>query len=465
MAMLYDVVCDELQRDDIPDDAEIEVRVPVAASLVDTLRLLMFGRSALCTYSCTSLQYNDKTDIRCVDGTWQRKRNLLYTRLPSKVRCSLVVSVESPARPPQLPFRSARRERWSYNREAWRVDFTRGERNSNIEVEYIGAISSLGSSLASLRSILDNVMACMAYSVYGKGTEPGVVDMPFVRMDMQRCPVTRVQRQSLVDTMQRCQPISLLARSPALRHPLVSLKYDGVRVSLSVVRRAAGCCVVGVCRRGLPWSIPCLSADVEMSLDCEYVHATRTFIVFDLLLLRGRTPTADYRTRLRDLAQLRLPVLACGLAIECKTMYPMCALTPSWYASKAALCDGLILHDGEAKLSAVSAMYKWKTSHTVDLYVSTAGTMMDGKYTDFLPLCSGHGKTLVKGDIWECAFEQGGACVRPLRCRRDKPRANARHVCREIRQAFRDDLSADDVRVQMTQDLTTRVSKRKREPI
>ena len=457
--MLYDVVYDQLQRDDIPVDAEIEIRVPVAASLVETLRFVMFGRSAACDYSSGLLQYNDRTDIRSVDGTWQRKRNLLHMRLPSSVRCSLVVSVESPARPPpQLLFRPARRERWSYDRGAWRIDFTRGERNSNIEVEYTGAVDSLKSSMTSLRSILGNVLACMAFSLYGAGASPDVSELPFVRMHAKCCPVTQSQRQSLVGTMQTCQPISLRARSPALRHPLVSLKYDGVRVALSVVRGVA----VGVCRRGVPWSIPCLSADVEMSLDCEYVHTTRTFIVFDLLRLRGCTPTGDYRTRLRDLSRLQMPVLACGLAIECKTMFPLCVLTPEWYAAQKAHCDGLILHDGTATLSARSAMYKWKESHTVDLYVSAAGTMMDGKYTDFLPLCIGHGKTLVKGEVWECAFEKGGTCVRPLRCRRDKPRANARHVCREILQAFRDDLSADDVRVQMTTDLTTRVSKRQR---
>jgi len=78
-------------------------------------------------------------------------------------------------------------------------------------------------------------------------------------------------------------------------------------------------------------------------------------------------------------------------------------------------------------------MYKWKPVHTVDLMVDRKRRMVDSSYRVFMPCCAGHGKSLKKGDIWECAIEDEH--VRPLCRRRDKTRANAPHVCNEIASA------------------------------
>jgi len=203
-----------------------------------------------------------------------------------------------------------------------------------------------------------------------------------------------------------------------------------------------------------------------MILDCEYVHATRTFVVFDVFSVRGRMLTEEYRHRLRVLAGLQLPVLAGELNMRPKTVYPLCALTLEWYTG---LCDaephidGIIVHNGGSVLGAPSTMYKWKPVHTVDLYVGPDGTMMDGKYTEFRPLEPDHGMKLTTGDIWECVFAQDGASVRPVRRRVDKPRANARHVCREILKAHCDNLSVSDARcILNVPSNVIRQSKRKR---
>jgi len=197
-----------------------------------------------------------------------------------------------------------------------------------------------------------------------------------------------------------------------------------------------------------------------MTLDCEYVHATRTFVVFDVFGIHG-----DYRQRLRELASLQLPVLA-GFQLVRKVLYPLCALTESWYEERLLeepSIDGVIIHCGSAVLGRSTTMYKWKPEHTVDLYVGPSQQMMDGRYTAFLRLDDARVQpVLVKGEIWECAFTQNGTCVQPMRRRVDKPRANARHVCREILQAHTDNLSLSAVRTILTVAAPIRTSKRKR---
>lgn len=461
MNVLHDVVCDALQSSDIPRNAEVEFRVPVEPHVVNTLRLLMFGKTADCVYKRSTFQYHDSTDVRCVDGVWQRKRNLMHMRLPGALRAYLVVSVESAALPPALQFTTARRERWTYTRGPWNVDFTCGTRNSNVELEYTGNIDALSSSYKSMQSLLNQLLSCAAYRVFGSCSSKYTANLPFVCMNTMKCPVSYRQRKALVAIMQACQPVSLRAKCPALRCPLLSLKYDGVRLALCIEHHASGWCAVGVCRRALPWHVPCLHATTEMVLDCEYVENTRTFIVFDLLSLRNQKPRADYRGRLREIANLQLPELSCGFSVQPKTIYPMCALTNSWYASESGECDGVIIHDGVATLGAPCTMYKWKPKHTIDLYVGPSGEMMDGSYTHFLPQSASHGMSLKQGQVWECAFTDAGTRVCPIQLRHDKDRANARHVCREILQAYKDDLDANDVRVQMLQNTVVRTSKRK----
>jgi ATP-dependent DNA ligase len=230
---------------------------------------------------------------------------------------------------------------------------------------------------------------------------------------------------------------------------LVSLKYDGVRVQVVVEPPYA----YGICRRGYTWSIPILHGD-RMVLDCEYMQDSRSFIVFDMFEHKGKALTTSYSMRLATLATVVLPVLM-GYSMKAKVVYPACALTNEWYEKAGADVDGVIVHDGVARLGEVARLYKWKPVHTVDLYVGPGGVLMDGKYTAFMST----GSKLTCGEIWECRFE--GNVVVPVKRRTDKSRANARHVCREIRKAHESGLSATDVGRMLTLP-PVRVSKRVR---
>jgi len=202
---------------------------------------------------------------------------------------------------------------------------------------------------------------------------------------------------------------------------------------------------------------------MEVVLDCEYIHASRTFVVFDVFGVRGKILSSDYRQRLHDLAGVQLPVLA-GIQVVKKVIYPLCVLTQSWYdeMKTGRNVDGVVIHNGSALLGRSFVMYKWKPDHTVDLYVGPSQQMMDGRYTDFLPLDPDNSQALGHGEIWECAFTRSGTHVQPIRRRIDKPRANARHVCREILRAHLDNISICDVqRILQSADME-RKSKRKR---
>ena len=233
---IYDVIRDEVARCDYPDDAELEFRIPIACRLLDSVRKLYAGCRP-CVHTVDTVLYNDGTDIRCVGGAWQRKRAVCRVPMPCGVRCNLVISVESPARPLSgVPYKSMRRERWSYATDVWRVDFTRSTRGSNIEVEYIGPLAALPVSLCGLEAVLDSVLAHMAFAVVGamRSAAPATADMPYVRIDPATRMIPYEERERYVQLMQYSQPISLQASSRALDCPLVSVKYDGVRVALAV---------------------------------------------------------------------------------------------------------------------------------------------------------------------------------------------------------------------------------------
>ena len=471
---MYDISRDLIGTCPTSEGVEVEFRFPIYPSLFDTVHEQFVGTGEAAAPIRSTVMYSETCDQRCVDGLWQRKRAVARRRISCGIRCNLVVSVESPTAPPAPPalsgFITSERCRWSYVRGSWRVDFTRSDRVCNVEIEYSGPIAALidsargKSDMCGLPVVMDSMLARLSFSYVGTARDclPRTRDMPFVRMDLSRCLVGQDERRALVLVMQRNQPVSITTKALPFKCPLVSLKYDGVRVAVSIMRYRDTWVAVGVCRRGQPWWVPCLTARCEMTLDCEYIHSARTFVIFDLLAV-NRTPLrANYRQRLSDLAQLSLPVLA-GLTMSVKTIYPFCALTPTWYSDRSEdelRVDGIILHEGASTLDRPSQMFKWKPEHTVDLYVGNHGILMDGSFTPFLK--SEPGSTAkCKGEIWECIIV--GDCARPQRLRTDKNRANARHVCRDILRAHRESLNlADVIRILGTRRDPVRVSKRKR---
>ena len=469
---MYDIVQDTLSKHSAIMGTEIEFRFRLPEHLFDTVRVQYAqGHEAECVSS--ALLYCDSTDLRCVDGIWQRKRTAQVERLPCAVRSTLVVAVESPAAEPSCigEFHPVRRSRWSYGAGSWRVDFTTSRRASNIEVEYVGDVAALQENarargdLCGLMRTLRDVIACMAFSAFGQVRywQPGTADIPFVRMDLGACPVPKRRRDEMVRLMQRNQPVSLTADARIVERPVISLKLDGVRLTLIVLCIRGDWYCIAICRRGLAWWIPCMSATSPMVLDCEYMATRREFVVFDMYECNNNSIFTPYSACLHLLGETALPLLV-RHAVTIKTFYPACALSCEWYAqqSQQYQSDGIVIHDSSARLDSVARMYKWKPSHTVDLYVGDGGVLMDGSYTAFLTTSSQDGHVLAKGEIWECSIV--GTSVHPVRCRRDKVRANARHVCREILRAHQSNLLIDDVVDLLANSATapTRPSRRKR---
>ena len=56
-------------------EAEVELRIPVPPTVFDVMHAgFSHGRSSV--YTTSELTYADHTDLRCVDGEWQRKRKI-----------------------------------------------------------------------------------------------------------------------------------------------------------------------------------------------------------------------------------------------------------------------------------------------------------------------------------------------------------------------------------------------------
>lgn len=457
----YDIIRDVVAASEPTEGFEIEIRVPVPDHCLDLLRA-QIGAGQPVTYAESKIMYANQTDVRCVGELWQRKRLVNRTLLPAIRGMSICVSIESPASAPAYhptaAWHATVRQRWTYRAGAWTVMLTRSGRGANIEVEYGDDYLELRDAarrdrafdLRDLALHLDPIMACVSFLNRGRPVDcfgDGNL-LPLIRLRRYACRLSRQRCNSICKQMQACQPVSLQQSSLVVpERPLVSLKFDGVRVVLDV---ASDGVVYGVCRRGYTWHIPAKirSRCVSMVLDCEFVKASKTFVVFDVYETHGRPlATVDYSARLHLLQQLDLPDLH-NYKIVIKTVYPFCVLSDEWYREQCEQhrADGIIVHSGTSKLADHAKLYKWKPVHTVDLYVGDDGMLMDGSYTAFVPACTDHGKKLAKGEVWECQFVNDCKAAQPLRRRHDKCRANARHVCREIRQAHRDALGLAGVR-------------------
>ena len=440
---------------DLPPDAEVELRFSLPPHLVDVARVLLIQNGDY-DFSEACVLYTDNGDIRCVNGEWQRKRAVASVRMPCVVRCTLSISVESPAMPADKHYKTIYRRRWSKRVGQYMLDLTESTRNCNLEVEYCGELSKIGDSIDALDTLLRDVVPFMVTCTGHRGARclGGTGALPFVRIPAKFGDVGAVERERALVLMQQNQPISLRKACPAISTPLVSLKYDGTRVALFVMRHRNQWIASAVCRRGEVWSVPCSSACEEAILDCEYMARTREFVAFDMYQLRGRPVTGDYRARLHLLAAYGMPQLACGLTMRVKSVYPLATLTPEWYSCSASdsstPVDGIIVHDGTSVLGRPATMYKWKPVHTVDLLVGECGDLVDRKFDRFLYACPNHGKVLVPGQLWECSFTSDGNFVVPMFARTDKTRANPRVVCNDVRQAHSDAIGIDDMKTQLT---------------
>ena len=453
---------------DLPPHAEVELRFPLPFHLVDTARVLLIQNGDY-DFSEAVVMYTDDNDIRCVNGEWQRKRAVVSVRMPCAVRCTLSISVESPAMQTDEQYKTIYRRRWSKRFGQYKLELTESTRNCNIEVEYCGEIGKIGDSIGNLDTLLCNVVPFMVtcFGCRGLRCRPGTGGLPFVRIQAEASAINVLEKENAIAMMQQNQPISLRKACPAILTPLVSLKYDGTRVALFVTRFRHAWYVSAVCRRGVVCTVPCNSACEEAILDCEYMAHTREFVAFDMYQLRRRPVSGDYRARLHLLAAYGMPQLACGLTVKVKSVFPLATLTPEWYSRSASdsstPVDGIIVHDGASVLGRPATMYKWKPVHTVDLIVGRHGDLVDRKFDRFLYTCPNHGKVLVPGQLWECSFTSDGNFIVPMFVRTDKTKANPRVVCNDVRQAHLDAVGINEMKTQLTKhDNVVRRSKRAR---
>jgi hypothetical protein len=436
-------VQDILSRLQYTEGTEVEIRFPVPQRLFDGLHAgFMHGRDA--QHSVSELRYSSTTDLRRVDGNWERKRVSRYERLPSPVPCRLCVCVESPCAPAAVGklFRTVLRRRWTYVMGSWRVEWTQSRRSCNVEVEYTGRLDALlcaareDDGLHGLAAPLHLVMASLACLAYGQGRKARQLTfpkhLPFAPYVGTTPPLTAAAHALYMRYMAMGQPVSLIDQ-PLSASQLVSVKYDGIRLVLVVQEHLGLSAAWGLCRREGLWSVPCLHVPCTMVLDCELMLKSRRIIAFDIYAHDGQPCAGSYVDRLAKLAEVQLPDFM-GYSIERKAFYPASVVCPQWYRENAGDdADGLIFHDSTARLGQKCCMYKWKPVHTVDLLVGVGGHMVDNLHRIFLPRRRSQGLRLLKGEIWECAIDDDH--VRPLRLRTDKKRANARHVCNDVAQA------------------------------
>jgi len=436
-------------------EAEVELRIPVPPSVFDVMHAgFDHGRSGV--YTTSELTYADHTDLRCVNGEWQRKRKIVAEPLPCIIPFKFCVSVESPARPTSLhvDWKTTERKRWTYSMGAWRVEWTKSSRACNIEIEYNGTVHALMERMDleahGLSAVVDAVCVHATVLAYGKVREAGVVrvaGMPFAAFSGRDHPMHFSMRKHYRALMAVQQPVSLREPLPANMEPFVSLKYDGCRMVLCTQQYRGKSVVWGLGRGHTTFSIPCESSSRNMVLDCEFMLEERRFVVFDIFELDGVACRGKpYRQRLTLLGTLPLPQLA-GYTVEMKVFYPAYAVTQGWYDKiNTGNSDGLIIHDKRNLIGGRCLLFKWKPKHTVDLMVNRHGYLCDGRtHEPFMRVAPDHGKKLEHAQIWECSIDADNIHIHPLHQRFDKQYSNAPHVLQEIKKAHIANYSLRDV--------------------
>lgn len=431
--------------------AEVEFRVPVPHQWFDSIHAC-YAHGKASVVSESSLTYADLTDLRCIDGQWQRKRKVAAVRVSGLLPCKLCISVESPAQATKLyvEWVQCTKRRWSYLYGDWRVDFTQSARACNIEIEYTHGIAQLAAhvatgpdNMAQLESIIHGLVplcAILCLSYARQCPVPSTRGVPFPCFSPERQPVPACARAHYRYLMQQMQPVSLCQALPAGMDPVVSLKHDGTRVVLCVIHhKQSGMPIVcGLTRAPRTHCIPCDKAIQTMVIDCEFMEAERRFIVFDVFEISGQpVKYKPYVWRLNMLQNLSLPRLLGGYTIGIKAFYPAAAVTQTWYDQQDhTRIDGLIIHNKNDVLGNKALMFKWKPQHTVDLVVNSNGQLVDSTHgKPFMRVAPDHGFTLCQGQVWECRLDDTNRFLIILRQRHDKQRANAQHVLSDVKRA------------------------------
>ena len=390
------------------------------------------------------VQCNNDSDLRCVDGNWERKRvvDRLNMRVSGKLACRMSVAVESAAvAPPDVSQWNVtrHRKRWTYGLDDWVVSWTELADSSEVEIEFAGDIERLTTSedMCRLHIPFKIVVACLSFMIHaGPYCEPGIA-CNFVRSRKNHCTCGIETHAYMQRCMRAQQPVSLsCSRSRRIGEVCVSLKLDGIRAMLffDIVNTVPVCWMM--LRDGKMYSIPCIECDVSMILDGEWVGDT--FTAFDIAGLNHVSfASMSFKRRLKALRSVSLPTVL-PFTVDIKQFYPIRFPEEFVEQVSAAGVDGVIIHSTDAPLLGRGVpMYKWKQHHTIDVHCVDGEAFaengsLDIQFTD--PPANG---------LWECRVV--GASLHPLKRRTDKTTANALHVCNEILEAHASGIDILDI--------------------
>ena len=443
--MMLQAARDVLRTSPKTPATEIEFRFHVPLRVFDQARLSWvhwYANDVDPEFSVVNC--NNESDLRCVDGKWERKRAVdrLDMRISGQLSCRMSVAVESPAAKPADASEwniVRKRQRWTYGVGDWSVSWTRLENSSEVEIEFCGDINTLSTSddMCRLHVPFKVVVSCLAFMIRaGPYCKPGAA-IPFVRSRKNFCTSGISTHAFMQKCMKAQQPVSLsCSRSRRVGEVCASLKLDGVRAMLYLdVLGGVPVCWMMLRDRKM-YSIPCMECDVSMILDGELVGDS--FTAFDIIGLNHvNFSTMPFKQRLKALRSVSLPVLL-PYTVSIKQFYPI-EFPPEFVDQVSAPgVDGVIIHSTTAPLiGAQTPLYKWKQAHTIDVH------SRDGKpYAENGPIDIQFTKAPEDG-LWECRIV--GNDLHPLKPRTDKTTANPLHVCKEIMEAHASGIDILDI--------------------
>ena len=433
---------------------EIEMRIAVPPQYFEVARTWFDnGENAQCSKS--KLQYSDYDDLRCVDGTWENKRviDASHVHILGEMRAKVVASVELPAMQPEnvTLYNLVRdRLRWSYTMGNWRVDWSKTQDWCIVEAEWTGGdVEELCSDpmLDRLGDVLKRLIPCIAFLAFADSvvctTSHGILVKPFHSIGLR----TRQEVEKSI----RCQQPHSLKREhiQSCVNWLVSVKYDGMRAAMifTPIDGMYICFSFGrMSVRNRAAYHPCQACSRPMILDGELMENGQ-FIAFDLISLDDRMcKHQTFSERIAILGRLEMPTLY-NKKIKIKQFWAASEVSQAIQDGAGGTdSDGLVFHNPSGALTQTGTMYKWKPSamHTVDLMINPKYILRTRKVR-IQTLDPAHQDKCKPGEIWEFSFSDGTNTLTPVRLRTDKQFPNSDETYRDVKQAFKDNITAEEL--------------------
>jgi len=191
--------------------------------------------------------------------------------------------------------------------------------------------------------------------------------------------------------------------------------------------------------------IPCQHCTRQMILDGELMPDGQ-YIAFDLIAIDNRfMKNRTFAERIRELERIELPVLHYK-PVKIKQFWATSEIEHALSDMRKHKCDGLVFHNPHGALNEAGTMYKWKPlgMHTVDLAITDKYILRTRK-TRIQTLAPEFQDQIKPGEIWEFKFNAGSKVLTPIRQRTDKDFPNADPTYRDVRKAFIDNITEEEL--------------------